>query len=249
MILSDNVIPRADVIKRAVRIGAEIRNVKLSGDLPEQTIASINGLLLEHKVIFFRGQLHLDDAEQESFAIRFGELTPHPTLGAIKGTASIIELDSTRAGSRADLWHTDGTFVDAYPKIAVLRGIVMPPFGGDTVWSNTASAYLDLAPPLQGLADRLWAVHSRPLTTQYLPASASSTRSTWTKSSLKQSIGLSIPLCACTRRLANARSCSALWCKTSLACRNTMARSCSICFSLISLRSKTLCVGVGGMVM
>src|SRR5690349_10429724 len=52
----DNVIPRADVIKRAARVGAEIRNVRLSGDLPEQTIAAINQLLLEHKVIFFRDQ-------------------------------------------------------------------------------------------------------------------------------------------------------------------------------------------------
>ncbi|KRQ02883.1 TauD/TfdA dioxygenase family protein [Bradyrhizobium manausense] len=159
-VLSNNVIPCADIIKRAARIGAEIRNIKLSGDLPEQTIASINELLLEHKVIFFRQQEHLDDAEQERFAVRFGKLARHPTLGAINGTASIIELDSARAGSRADLWHTDGTFIDAYPKIAVLRGIVMPPFGGDTVWSNTVTAYLDLAPPLQRLADRLWALHS-----------------------------------------------------------------------------------------
>ncbi|MGL3104244.1 TauD/TfdA dioxygenase family protein [Bradyrhizobium sp. BR 1432] len=159
-ILSDSDAPRGDIVKCAARIGAEIRNVKLSGDLPEQTIRSINELLLEHKVIFFRDQGHLDDAEQERFALRFGKLAPHPTLGAIKGTASIIELDSARAGSRADLWHTDGTFVDAYPKIAVLRSLVMPPFGGDTVWSNTVTAYLDLAPPLQRLADKLWAVHS-----------------------------------------------------------------------------------------
>ncbi|WFU45227.1 TauD/TfdA family dioxygenase [Bradyrhizobium sp. CB82] len=159
-VLSNNVRPRADIIKRAARIGAEIRNIKLSGDLPEQTIASINELLLEHKVIFFREQGHLDDTEQERFAVRFGKLARHPTLGAINGTASIIELDSARAGSRADLWHTDGTFIDAYPKIAVLRGIVMPPFGGDTVWSNTVTAYLDLAPPLQRLADKLWALHS-----------------------------------------------------------------------------------------
>ena len=34
------------------------------------------------------------------------------------------------------------------------------PFGGDTIWSNTAAAYLDLPPPLQRLADDLWAVHS-----------------------------------------------------------------------------------------
>ncbi|MCK1312892.1 TauD/TfdA family dioxygenase [Bradyrhizobium sp. 23] len=157
---ANDVIPPAAIAKCTARIGAEIRNVRLSGDLSDQTIAAINSALLEHKVIFFRDQRHLDDAEQERFADRLGQLAPHPTLGVIKGTASIIELDSARGGSRADFWHTDVTFVDTYPKIAVLRGIVIPPFGGDTVWSNTAAAYLDLPPPLQRLADELWAVHT-----------------------------------------------------------------------------------------
>ncbi|WP_409997293.1 TauD/TfdA dioxygenase family protein, partial [Bradyrhizobium cosmicum] len=85
----DDVIPRADVVKRATRIGAEIRNVKLSGDLSDQTIAAIHSVLLERKVIFFRDQGHLDDAEQERFALRFGKLEPHPTIGATKGTASM----------------------------------------------------------------------------------------------------------------------------------------------------------------
>jgi alpha-ketoglutarate-dependent taurine dioxygenase len=156
----DNVIPRADIVKRAARLGAEIRNIKLSGDLSDETIGAINKVLLEHKVIFFRDQNHLDDSEQERFAIRLGKLVPHPTVGAIKGTSSILELDSGRGGGRADQWHTDVTFVDAYPKISVLRGVVIPPFGGDTVWSNTAAAYLDLPAPLQRLADELWAVHS-----------------------------------------------------------------------------------------
>lgn len=71
-VLSDCVVPRGDIVKCAARLGAEIRNVKLSGGLPEQTIGSINELLLEHKVIFFRDQGHLDDAEQERFALRFG---------------------------------------------------------------------------------------------------------------------------------------------------------------------------------
>ncbi|NOJ44686.1 TauD/TfdA dioxygenase family protein [Bradyrhizobium archetypum] len=155
--LIDNVIPRADVIKRAARIGAEIRNVKLSGDLPDQTIAAINGLLLEHKVIFFRDQGHLDDSEQEGFALRFGNLAP-PPLGAAEGTTAIFEI--ARGGVRADYWHIDWSCMDSYPKISVLRGVVIPPVGGDTVWSNTAAAYLDLPPPLQRLADDLWAVHS-----------------------------------------------------------------------------------------
>ncbi|MFK0692866.1 TauD/TfdA dioxygenase family protein [Mesorhizobium sp. IMUNJ 23033] len=158
--LIDTVIPRADIVKRAARIGAEIRNIRLSGDLPDQTIAAINRVLLEQKVIFFRDQGHLDDAEQERFALRFGQLVPHPILGAVEGTVSITEFDSTRVGRRADMWHTDWTFVDAYPKIAMLRGVVIPPSGGDTIWSNTAAAYLDLPPPVQRLADELWAVHT-----------------------------------------------------------------------------------------
>ncbi|MCC8978997.1 TauD/TfdA dioxygenase family protein [Bradyrhizobium acaciae] len=158
--LISDVIPGADVLKRAARIGAEVKNIELSGDLPDRAIAAINSLLLEHKVIFFRNQRHLNDVEQERFAARLGKLTPHPMLGAARGTASLLELDSTRGGGRADVWHADGTFADAYPKILVLRAVVMPAFGGDTVWSNTASAYLDLPPPLQRLAEELWAVHS-----------------------------------------------------------------------------------------
>ncbi|MBR1217750.1 TauD/TfdA family dioxygenase [Bradyrhizobium sp. U87765 SZCCT0131] len=149
-----------DTVQLAGRLGAEIRNVRLAGDLPDPVIRAINHSLLKHKVVFFRGQDHLDDAEQERFAQRLGALVPHPTVGAIKGTSSILELDSSRGGGRADQWHTDVTFVDAYPKFSVLRGVVIPPFGGDTVWSNTAAAYDNLPKPLQRLADELWALHS-----------------------------------------------------------------------------------------
>lgn len=156
--LIGNAVPRTDIVKRGARIGAEIRNIKLSGDLPDQTIAAIDGLLLEHKVIFFRDQHHLDDAEQERFAFRWGKLVP-PLMGVTEGTMSILEIDAAH-GIRADSWHIDGACMDAYPKICVLRGVVIPPLGGDTMWSNTAAAYLDLPPPLQRLADDLWAVHS-----------------------------------------------------------------------------------------
>lgn len=148
------------VAKRAPRIGAEIRNIKLSGDLPDATIAAINGLLLDHKVIFFRDQGHLDDAEHERFTLRFGKPVLSPTLNPAKETISILEIDHPRGGFRTDTWHIDFAYLDAYPKILVLRGVVIPPVGGDTVWSNTAAAYLGLPAPLQRLANDLWAVHS-----------------------------------------------------------------------------------------
>jgi taurine dioxygenase len=95
-------VPETDIVRLSGRLGAEIKNVKLSGDLPDTTVSTINQLLLRYKVIFFRGQDHLDDAEQERFAKRLGDLVPHPTVGALTGTSSILELDSGRGGGRAD---------------------------------------------------------------------------------------------------------------------------------------------------
>lgn len=53
-----------------------------------------------------------------------------------------------------------GTFLDAYPKASVLRSVLAPASGGDTVWANTATAYAKLPTDLQQLADKLWTVHS-----------------------------------------------------------------------------------------
>jgi alpha-ketoglutarate-dependent sulfate ester dioxygenase len=141
------------------RIGAEIRGVRLSPTLSEPTVRAIRAALLEHKVIFFRDQDHLNDADQESFAALLGQPVAHPTVPVLDGSRYILELDSGRGG-RANSWHTDVSFAHAYPQASVLRAVVSPEVGGDTVWANTASAYQDLPPELKTLADGLWATHS-----------------------------------------------------------------------------------------
>ena len=149
-----------DIKPVAARIGAQIDNVRLAGDLPDAAIAAIEAALSKFKVIFFRNQSQLDDAEQERFAARLGTLVAHPTNPVRPGSAAILELDSTGGLGRADRWHTDVTFVDAYPRLSLLRAVVVPPFGGDTVWANTVAAYDGLSPALKTLAENLWAVHS-----------------------------------------------------------------------------------------
>ncbi|WP_141430761.1 TauD/TfdA family dioxygenase [Bacillus sp. 03113] len=144
----------------AGRIGAEIRGVRLSSELDAPTVDAIKQALLQYKVIFFRDQNHLDDESQEAFAQLFGEPVAHPTVPTRQATDYVHELDSSHGGGRANSWHTDVTFVDAYPKISILRGVSIPPAGGDTVWANTAAAYEDLSPELRELADRLWALHT-----------------------------------------------------------------------------------------
>jgi len=141
------------------RIGAEIHGIALSGSLQPATVKAIRDTLLRHKVVFFRDQTGLTDAEQEAFGKLLGTLVPHPTVPSAAGTSAVLDIDGSR-GERASSWHTDVTFVDAFPKISVLRGAVVPAAGGGTLWANTVAAYEELPAALRELADKLWALHS-----------------------------------------------------------------------------------------
>jgi alpha-ketoglutarate-dependent taurine dioxygenase len=77
-----------DITPVAGRIGAEIRGVRLSARLQADTFAQIHQALLKHKVIFFRGQQHLDNAGHEAFGRGFGPLIAHPTVPVVDGAAS-----------------------------------------------------------------------------------------------------------------------------------------------------------------
>lgn len=140
------------------RIGAEIQGIKLSADLADEVVNEINQALLQHKAISFKDQQHLDDVAQEAFAARLGTPLNHPTVPVKDGSAHILEIDSR--GARADSWHTDISFIDAYPKASILRSVVAPAVGGNTVWANTTAAYNDLPEELKTLADSLRAIHS-----------------------------------------------------------------------------------------
>ncbi|MFI0409435.1 TauD/TfdA dioxygenase family protein [Actinomadura sp. 3N508] len=146
-----------DVRRIGGRIGAEVTGVDVR-DLSDTIFGEIHAALLEHKVLGFRGQ-DLTDDDQVAFAARFGALTgAHPTVPAVTGRPEVLPVDSELA--RANHWHTDVTFVRTPPKISTLRGLVVPPYGGDTLIANTAAAYRDLPDELRELADRLWAVHT-----------------------------------------------------------------------------------------
>jgi taurine dioxygenase len=150
--------PRITVHQVGGRIGARLDGVRLGGDLADEEVAAVRAALLRHKVVFLRGQDHLDDAGQVAFAQRMGPLTTaHPTVNT--GSAHVLQLAATK-GMAANSWHTDVTFVDRVPAISILRGVTIPPYGGTTVFANTVSAYEALPLALRALVDQLWAVHT-----------------------------------------------------------------------------------------
>ncbi|MET9149446.1 TauD/TfdA family dioxygenase [Streptomyces sp. NPDC004042] len=56
------------------------------------------------------------------------------------------------------------TFVLNPPRASTLRGITVPPYGGETLIANAAAACRDLPEPLRRPADTLWAEHTNDYT-------------------------------------------------------------------------------------
>lgn len=147
------------VTKLSSRIGARLDGVRLGGDLDEGTVEEIHQALLTHKVIFFRGQHHLDDDGQQAFAALLGTPVGHPAAAAFGAKGPIITPINSEWG-KATAWHTDMTFAANPPSASILRAITLPSYGGTTLWANTAAAYAALPEPLKNLVDNLWALHT-----------------------------------------------------------------------------------------
>ncbi|SPM38506.1 Taurine dioxygenase, alpha-ketoglutarate-dependent [Mycobacterium numidiamassiliense] len=147
------------VTKLGSRIGARIDGVRLGGGLNPDTIEQIHQALLTHKVIFFRDQDQLDDAGQLAFAGLLGIPVGHPATMMAMPDAPVITPINSEFG-KANRWHTDVTFAANYPAASILRAVILPSYGGSTLWASTVAAYDELPAPLKSLVENLWAVHS-----------------------------------------------------------------------------------------
>lgn len=150
---------RVEPCPLSARIGAQVSGVRLGSDLAPETVEHIRQAVLFYKVVFFRGQDCLHDRSQHGFASLFGTPTrQHPIGPAGNDIGGMFVFDSRYV--RANVWHTDSSYVADYPGFSILRAVTVPKYGGDTVWANTAAAYACLPTKLAALADGLWAVHN-----------------------------------------------------------------------------------------
>ncbi|MFD7678576.1 TauD/TfdA dioxygenase family protein [Streptomyces sp. NPDC060187] len=170
-------VTRLEVKPAAGHIGAEITGVDLAEELPDEVVAAIRAAVLRWKVVFFRGQ-RLDHTTQVAFARRFGEPVRLRSRGSaspkdfpeVETTADRLELGGRygmdheewlrrRRHSLLRGWHCDhGARVDP-PAATILRAETVPPYGGDTTWSNLAAAYAGLSAPVRAFVDGLRAEH------------------------------------------------------------------------------------------
>jgi taurine dioxygenase len=141
-------------------VGGLVSGLDLSNPLSQRVVERLRAALAERHVLFFENQ-NLDPHAQRDFAARFGDLHVHPIFPHVDGVPEITSIE-TRPDYLPDNdnWHTDVTFVQTPPFGAVLTPRILPPSGGDTLWSSTVAAYLALSEPLRKLLDGLNAEHS-----------------------------------------------------------------------------------------
>ena len=150
-----------DIAPLTGALGAEIFGVDLAQTLPDTTIAAIRRALGQYGVVFFRDQTF--DAEQhKAFARRFGPIFVHPNFPADRPDREIVVLHREPGDRRivGEEWHTDTTMMAAPPMGAILYGVEIPPYGGDTLFSAQWLAYDALSDGMKKLLRGLRAIHS-----------------------------------------------------------------------------------------
>ncbi|MCA9541274.1 MAG: taurine dioxygenase [Myxococcales bacterium] len=153
-------MPGFDLHPVAGALGAEVTGLDLRADLPAQIISELNEALAHHQVLFFRKQA-LTPAQQQAFGERFGALQVHPAYPHPEGADAVAVLEhSAEKPSRIEDWHTDMTYGPRPPLGSILRGVIVPEAGGDTLWASMAAAYEALSDRMQRYLSGMFAEHS-----------------------------------------------------------------------------------------
>lgn len=140
-------------------IGAEIHGLDLSQPLDDAAFRAFEAALIEHKVVYLRGQ-NLTTARHVEIGRMFGDLEVHPFRPEGE-FPEIMVLDNHEDNPvlSTDVWHSDTTFREHPTRYSILRALVVPPAGGDTLWADMTAAYDGLSEPMKRLVDPLEAVH------------------------------------------------------------------------------------------
>ena len=151
-----------DITAQSAPCGALIRGIDLTRDLDPSEIAEIRSAWLAHQVIAFPDQ-RLEIADIERFASYLGPNGEDPYIAAIPGHPRVVQVKreaDEKTPLFAETWHSDWSFLPKPPAATVLYGNVIPPVGGDTLFSNQYAAWDALPASMKTLLQDRNGIHS-----------------------------------------------------------------------------------------
>ncbi|MDP6430995.1 MAG: TauD/TfdA family dioxygenase [SAR324 cluster bacterium] len=142
-------------------LGAEITGVDISLPLDAEVVSEIRKALLNHLVIFFQNQV-ITPQQQLNFAVQFGLPIEYPQLKGLPECPLVTEVIKLEHETMnfGGVWHSDTTYLQQPPMASMLYAIEIPPYGGDTLFSNQYMAYETLSDGLKKTLSELVAVNT-----------------------------------------------------------------------------------------
>ncbi len=130
-------------------LGSEVSGVDLARDI-DALGERIHDALVERGVLVFRDQVMPPDIHVRLAAALGEPGAPHPLYPAVEGwpQVNVIRNDADNP-PEAEFWHSDLTCKANPPFASVLRGVEIPPVGGDTLWVDMRAACAALTSTLR----------------------------------------------------------------------------------------------------
>ncbi|GAB5414987.1 MAG: taurine dioxygenase [Congregibacter sp.] len=140
-------------------LGALVSGIDLTKPLRDDEKQQLRNMLNTHEVLFFRDQA-VTPEQLAKLAGTFGPVQTHPAYDTVPGVPEVTILESLPdKPTKIEAWHSDMTFRQHPPMATLLKADIVPPRGGDTMWSSMTAAYAGLSETMQRFLDPLVAVH------------------------------------------------------------------------------------------
>lgn len=147
-----------------IKLGCEVRGIKLSADISDDVIALIKEDVTKHRLLVFKNQENLTPEEHLTVGRWFGEIestfynhpkSPHRDIFRVSNDRSEGCTNVGRTG-----WHIDGSFQEA-PFSHSIYHIISVPNVSATVFAPLTEIVENLSSEKRALWDRLWMASDR----------------------------------------------------------------------------------------
>jgi taurine dioxygenase len=165
-IRSENGLEQLVVKPSGASLGAQLEGLDLSVPLGEATVERVRKALLDHSVVYFRGQT-LTGTQQVDFTRHFGKPEEHvrgtdgSRVPGIFVVSNVVENGKPigALGSREVGFHSDLAYMARPGTLSALYALEVPPQGGTTTWCSGYAAYDALDAKMKARLDGLRATH------------------------------------------------------------------------------------------
>jgi taurine dioxygenase len=141
-------------------LGADVTGLDPHAEITPELADALHGLIMEHQVIFLR-EFDLSPTKMAELGSALGTLgARHHSYVTHEDSEDvvIIEWKDDDLPDAAE-WHSDMTYRATPPFASILKGVVIPPAGGDTLWASMYSVYDSLPSGMKDDLANLEAVH------------------------------------------------------------------------------------------